>query len=335
MDKCLRALKRSRLFFLNKQNVIGVGAGMKRVGQERTEQPSVIVFVEKKVKEEDLPGSEVVPQKINGVPTDVIEIGRVRLLVERRGKIRPAGPGLSIGHFKVTAGTFGALVRDRKTGEPLILGNNHILANATDGRDGRALIGDPVLQPGAYDGGTEEDKIAELIKFIPLQRGEKEADCPVAVGAARMGSRLLHLVRPNYDLRLVKRYRGSNVVDAALARPVSPDVVSPDIVGIGPPQGAAEAEVGRKVVKSGRSSGITGGDVTAVDVSLKVDLTDNETGMFSGQIVAEMISRGGDSGSLVLDERTRAVGLLFAGSEKYTVFNRLSNVFKMLDVDLY
>lgn len=334
MDKCLRTLKRTRSFFLNKANVIGVGGGMKQVGLERTNRPSIIVFVEKKIKEEDLPRSEIVPGKINGIPTDVIEIGRVRLLVERTAKGRPARPGMSVGHYKITAGTFGALVRDIKTGEPLMLSNNHILANATDGKDRRAAIGDPILQPGAYDGGTSQDKIAELLRYVPIQRSVKEADCPVAMGTARVASKLVHLVRPNYELRFMKYYRGSNIIDAAVARPVSPEVVSADIIDIGPPQGTAVAEVSQTVLKSGRSSGVTTGPVTAVDVSLQVELNNSEVGMFSDQVVAEMISQGGDSGSLILDERKRAVGLLFAGSEKYTVFNRLNNVFNMLNISL-
>lgn len=334
MDNCLRTLKRLRHFFMGKQNVIGVGVGMKQVGLERTNQPSIIVFVEKKVKEENLARGQVIPGKINGVHTDVIEIGRVRLLDRRTDKVRPARPGMSIGHYKVTAGTFGALVRDQKTGEALILSNNHILANATDGRDGRAFPGDPVLQPGAIDGGTSQDKIAELLRYVPLLRMTKEADCPVAARAARLGSRLVHMVRPDYDLRFVKHYRGSNIIDAAVARPASPDVVTPDILEIGLPQGTAVAEVGRQVIKSGRSSGVTKGEVTATDVSLQVELNDSETGMFSDQVVAEMVSKGGDSGSLVLDERNRAVGLLFAGSEKYTIFNHLHNVFEKLGVVL-
>jgi hypothetical protein len=317
---------------MNKKNVIGVGVGMKQVGYERTTQPSIIVFVEKKEREENLPRKQVVPGKIGGVYTDVIEIGKVRLLDQRTAKGRPACPGISLGHFRITAGTFGAVVRDRKTGEPLILSNNHILANTTDGRDGRASPGDPILQPGAYDGGTAEDKIAELLRYVPIFRKVKEADCPVAAGAATAGSALVHLIRPNYDLRFVKHHRGSNLIDAAVARPVSPDVIVPDILEIGPPRGTAMAEIGQKVVKSGRSSAVTSGLVTAISVSLDVELNETEVGTFSDQVVAEMKSKGGDSGSLVLDEGNRAVGLLFAGSDKFTVFNHLNKVFDMLAV---
>lgn len=332
MESCMRALKRSRNIFLSKSNVIGVGVGMKQVGFERTKQPSIIVFVKKKEREENLPRGHAIPRKFNGVATDVIEIGRVRLLDQRTDKERPARPGISLGHYKITAGTFGAVVKDRKTGEPLILSNNHILANATDGRDGRSALGDPILQPGAFDGGIEQDKIAELVRFIPLLRSAKQADCPVAAGVARLGSMLVHLIRPNYDLHFIKHTRGENIVDAAVARPVSRDAISDDILEIGVPRGTAEAGVGQTVMKSGRSSGISSGQVTAVDVSLQVELNDSESGTFSDQVVAEMVSKGGDSGALVLDERQKAVGLLFAGSDKYTIFNHLSNVFAKLDV---
>lgn len=334
MERYLRTLKRTRNFFLKKNNVIGVGVGMKQVGLDRTQQLSVIVFVEKKVARENLSRDQIIPARIDGVVTDVVEIGRVRLLDGRTGKARPARPGMSIGHYKITAGTFGAVVRDVKSGELLMLSNNHILANATDGKDRRAAPGDPVYQPGPYDGGAEGDKIAELLRFWPLIRAEKQADCPVAAGAAWVGSKLVHLVKSDYDLRFVKRNRESNIIDAALARPVSADAVSFDIMELGRPKGTATAGVNDRVVKSGRSSGKTGGSVTAVSVTLQVDLNNNEVGVFSDQAVSDMVSKGGDSGSLVLNENMSAVGLLFAGSEKFTIFNNLGNVFRLLGVGL-
>lgn len=335
MEKCLNALKKVRKVFLDKKNVIGVGAGMKQVGLERTSHPSVIVFVEKKMVKSGLSRKEMIPEEIDGVPTDVIEIGRVRLLDARTDRSRPARPGSSIGHYKISAGTFGAVVRDLKTGEPLILSNNHILANGTDGRDGRAKIGDPILQPGSYDGGAADDKIAELLRFWPLLKQEKQTDCPVAAGVAQLGSKLVHLIRPDYNIRFMRVNRGDNTIDAALARPVSREVISPEIIDIGVPLGMSSAGVNKKVMKSGRSSGLTSGDIVAIDVSLQVDMNDaDETGNFSDQVVSDMVSKGGDSGSLILDQEMKAVGLLFAGSEKYTVFNRLENVFAKMGVEL-
>ncbi len=122
---------------------------------------------------------EVIPKRIGRCCTDVIEVGEMRFL-GRTERVRPAQPGVSIGHYKVTAGTFGAVVRDRKTGELFILSNNHVLANATDGRDGRARIGDPIYQPGSYDGGTRDDVIARQERFVPIYRSSREVDCRVA-----------------------------------------------------------------------------------------------------------------------------------------------------------
>ncbi|WP_207637527.1 hypothetical protein [Desulfotruncus alcoholivorax] len=150
MDRHYRTLEKVRHHILGLPNVRGVGVGYKRVGMTRTDKPAIIVFVEKKLPVGALHRDHRVPGKVKGLETDVIEIGRVKLL-ERPQKVRPAVPGSSIGHYKITAGTFGAVVKDRKTGEKLILSNNHILANGSDGKDGRAGIGDPILQPGGCD----------------------------------------------------------------------------------------------------------------------------------------------------------------------------------------
>jgi hypothetical protein len=333
MDRYLGALEKVKQRLLMLDNVVGVGVGYKESGLSRTSQPSMIVFVEKKVPKGELRSGHLVPAKLYDLDTDVIEIGRVRLL-NRKEKSRPVYPGMSIGHYKISAGTFGAVVKDRNTGERLILSNNHILANSSDGIDNRASIGDPVLQPGSYDGGTEKDRIATLIRFSPLLRTYQESECPVAVGLARIGSRLLNLFRPNYRMVLVKQNRSDNLIDAALARPDSPDLIEDEILEIGRVEGASNSSVGDKVLKSGRSSGLTSGTVTAIGVTLQVELSGKEKGWFSDQVVTDMVSRPGDSGSLVVNQKKQAVGLLFAGSEKYTVFNRIQNVLDRLNIRL-
>jgi hypothetical protein len=44
------------------------------------------------------------------------------------------------------------------------------------------------------------------------------------------------------------------------------------------------------------------------------------------------MSEPGDSGSLILSEDNYAIGLLFAGSDKATVINRIETVFEQLNV---
>jgi hypothetical protein len=46
------------------------------------------------------------------------------------------------------------------------------------------------------------------------------------------------------------------------------------------------------------------------------------------------MSQGGDSGSVILDDNSRILGLLFAGSDTTTVINRIENVFSALGVSV-
>jgi len=333
MEKYRHVLQKNRAALLRLPNVIGVGYGLKRVGMERTDRPSLIVFVEKKLPPREMSRGQAVPGTVDGLETDVIEIGRVRLLDLRTGRERPARPGGSIGHYRVSAGTFGAVVRDKATGKRLILSNNHILANATDGRDGRAAVGDPIYQPGPHDGGQAGDRIATLLRFSPLLRAVEETDCPVAAAAVRVGNLALRAVRPHYRLKMFRQTGGANAIDAAVALPDDPELIDDKVIEVGPVKGVTEVTPGLKVRKSGRTSGLTEGTVTALGVTLEVEIGENEKGWFVDQIVSEMPSRPGDSGSLVVDRGNLAAGLLFAGSEKFTVFNRIDQVLNRLEVE--
>src|SRR5207253_736877 len=90
---------------------------------------------------------------------------------------RPGQLGFSVGHPAITDGSIGARVADG-SGNLYVLSNNHVLANSND-----ATIGDPELQPGAYDGGTAADKIATLSAFkaIDFSGGPNSIDAAIAV----------------------------------------------------------------------------------------------------------------------------------------------------------
>lgn len=316
-------------------NVIGVGHGHKMVRGEDTGRQAVVILVEKKFTKDDLRRNAVVPRMINGLPTDVIEVGHIRLLNDRTQMLRPAQPGLSMGHYKVSAGTFGGVVRDRATGEKLILSNNHVLANLTNGIDGRSVLGDAILQPGLYDGGNNQDGIiGHLERFVPLQREFVAPQCRIAKLFQNVLNRCVSFFRPEYQVRVLRQSERLNLVDCAVAKPVDPSMISPDILEVGAPVGIKEPKVGMPVKKSGRSSGLTYSIVLATDVTIKVSLNNVEYGVFTEQILAGPMSRPGDSGSLILTEDNYAVGLLFAGSESVTMFNRLENVFAALNVEL-
>jgi hypothetical protein len=284
-------------------NVVGVGIGFKTVNGKESKDVAVVVYVEKKIDRDKLPADVLIPATLpvpetsKKIKTDVVETGRIEAQAFKT-RIRPVRPGYSIGHYKITAGTFGCLVRE--TCSPCrtyILSNNHVLANSN-----AAHIGDPILQPGPYDGGKyPADMVARLSRFIPIHFGSPA------------------------------RY---NLVDAALARPLQQRYIIASVAGLGMPRGTVEATLGMEVVKSGRTTQITTGKVTGIDVTVSVNYGVG-VGYFRNQILTTNMSKGGDSGSLLMSRADhQATGLLFAGSDRVTIHNNIANVLMAFGVEI-
>jgi hypothetical protein len=113
-----------------------------------------------------------------------------------------------------------------------------------------------------------------------------------------------------------------NHIDAALALVLDEIEVSAEIDGLGTPGSLAAPEDVTVVAKVGRTTGLTHGMITAIEVdNVVVDFStgqlrfDNQIEIAGGE--AQPFSKGGDSGSLIVDTADlRAVGLLFAGSDQ-------------------
>jgi len=188
----------------------------------------------------------------------------------------------------------------------MILSNNHVLANAN-----AAAIGDAILQPGPYDGGTDRDRIAALEAFVPI----------VFDGFLDWLLSLFGIARPV-----------RNVVDAALGKPLNDADVSEEVLEIGTVSETASGTIGMPVRKSGRTTGLTEGKITAVAATVRVFYGLTRTARFRDQLVASALSQGGDSGSLIVDADDRAVGLLFAGSSNTTILNPIGEVERLLGI---
>ena len=331
MHSIVRALRSCGPKLMSFPNVVGVGYGHKHVRGKNTGKDSLVVLVEKKVPVEELSSNQVIPRSMNQCPIDVVEVGEI-VALGRTDRQRPARPGLSIGHYKVTAGTFGAVVYDVRTGEPLILSNNHVLANSSNGRDGRAKIGDPILQPGRYDGGTDDDVIARLHRFIPIELEVSEPDCKLASAAQRFLNRVVRRIRRNYEVKIERYSAATNLVDAAVAKPLSRNLISVDILDLGVPRGTSEVVVGQTVRKSGRTSGTNQGEVKVVHATIRVSMGEIGSAVFTDQVLTTSMAQPGDSGSVVVDEYNRVCGLLSAGSQTVSVFARIQNVCEALGV---
>lgn len=217
---------------------------------------------------------------------DVRVIGRVRKRAAapkpwHQSRQRPLLIGASIGHENVTAGTLGAVAWHRRTDRAVVLSNNHVLAN-----EDRGQTGDPILQPGAADGGRQPGAVVgRLLAAVPLKpNGANRVDADIGEIDDRI----------RFDPRTLT---GLGALAGVRAEPLLP---------------------GDMVAKVGRTTGLTRGRVSAIEVDGVV--VGFETGdlSFDGQIEVEgeggPFSAGGDSGSLIVDSDLRACGLLFAGS---------------------
>lgn len=321
---------------LKKGNVVGVMTGYKIKGEEKTDELSIVCLVEKKIRKEELRKRDLIPAKIKEVMTDVIQVGKIRALqIDKKARHRPCPMGTSGGHYMITAGTNGELLRDKKTGKMCIGTNNHVGANSNE-----AQIGDPYLQPGPYDGGTtQDDIIGNLLRFVPIEFVGGPSQCR----AARFWSWLYNvptwLFRKRTRLRPVIEYPEYNLVDAAIIEVNEKDVTA-EIVDIGVPKGVRQAQLEMLVQKSGRTTCHTvDGLITGIDATIgPISYGPGKFAYFKDQIVISKggFSAGGDSGSLVLDMEGYAVGKLFAGSEaeKITIANHVQRYLDLLDAEL-
>ena len=265
--------------------------------------PRIIVYIESE-KYRDR-----VPSEIMGVKTVVKVTGRIKALalvepetivvpqydyegpVSRTGVVRPLSGGISLGIPKEAYGAKMAGTLSVVTGDSYILSCAHVIAmdkNAKFLKPGTA-----VLQPGTYDGGTEDDKVGELHQYIEIRFG----------WASRR--------KPNY-------------ADAAIATLTTDSFLKCEVLGGNNRttytiSGTAEVNVGDTVRKSGRTTGVTQNVVTDTAATVRVYYTWTKWAIFADQILVQQpFIEPGDSGSLV-DIGCQFVGLAYAGSSEIGV----------------
>lgn len=313
-------------------NVVGAAVGHKISGGEDTGEKAITVFVESKLDPDLLADEDLIPERLDDVPTDVVESGVIRAggpettvldeereaptVVEEptvkeeepveafvlRGRVRPARGGYSVGHYRITAGTLGTCCYDLRPFPSIprryyILSNNHVLANSNN-----AQVGDPILQPGPVDGGRfPADVIARLSRWVNIRwvEGDRQpcnyADAAIAEGEFHDLDRSIYWIGHLREL-----YRRPNVGDI--------------------------------VQKTGRTTNFTTGRVQNVNATVLVNYGGGRLAKFCGQIVTTAMSAPGDSGSVVTNLDEAGVGLLFAGSPTLTILNHLSYVQGLLGI---
>jgi hypothetical protein len=335
------ALAQAKQSLKGHPDVVSVGIGFKYRGGVRTDELSIVVGVRKKVPATDVARERLIPARIAGQPTDVVQYGQIKAL-ELTAKRRPCPPGYSIGHGLVTAGTLGAWVRRGQGSERYVLSNNHVLAASNE-----ASPGDFIRQPGRADGGTEDDRFARLTEFVRIRfdggngGGKKTAAALAWRGWKWPANQVARLVGCPFRLEvrpLAVEQPYPNLVDAAVAQVNLEEWVDPDVPSIGEPAGIRDFQLGDRVQKTGRTTEHTRGFVEVVGSQVQVDYGTSGTATFDDQLVIRAdsgeFSGPGDSGSAVFGEDAYLGGLLYAGGEGITIINRISHVVSLLGVRL-
>ncbi|MEO6488465.1 MAG: hypothetical protein ABIO04_00875 [Ferruginibacter sp.] len=197
---------------------------------------------------------------------------------------RPPFPGVSVGHYKITAGTLGCFVTD-KEGKVYILSNNHVLANTNE-----AFFGDPVLQKGKLDGGRRmHDRIARLSYLIKLKSNSPNR-MDAAIAEVDKGLKL------NYSIGNKKK-----------------------VSGVCTPRNKQKVEKYGRTTGHTKGMITTRNLDLEIDYDGRIMVFEDQFEIKGAN--NKMFCDGGDSGSLILEQTTaKAVGLLFAGNECGTTF---------------
>lgn len=296
--------------FLNRPGVVGVDIGYKEVQGQRTGELAIRVLVERK---RDVPAPQRIPAEVQGIPTDVIErkfelhgLGVPALELAPQldtGTYDPLAGGISVGPCRlvrgqVFVGTLGAIVKDNASGEPLLLSNFHVLCV-----DKTWAVGDALSQPGVPDSGR----------------------CPRTV----VGNLLRASLGEQVDCAVANVTRGTTCA----------------VAEIGPLKGQGLAALGDVVRKRGRTTGLTYGVVDTVDLTVTMsyggDIGDitltNQIGIRPDSTRNVKFGDRGDSGSVLVNDRSEVVGLYAAGSsgdEGYGLANPIGPVLTALNVSI-
>lgn len=309
--------------YLKDPNITSVGIGYKRVGGKPTEELAVQFSVAEKVAPERIESlsTKSIPSKVlfQGVeiPTDVVQrkfqpgyvVIQSPTKDDRKTRCDPVQPGVSLANVRTTAGTLGAFVRDRTSGEIVMLSNWHVLNTP------KGVIGDIIVQPGPFD----DNRVS-------------------ANGIGR-------LLRSHLGLA------GDCAIASIEGRKIDPAVIGLEgnavITRIGDPA------LGDRVVKSGRTTGVTFGKVTRIHTVTKLDYGDGVVENIGGFEIepdsenpapGNEISKGGDSGSAWLAVGPKGkptdimLGLHFGGDAEgsdgeFALSCCASSVFEKLEID--
>jgi len=199
-----------------------------------------------------------------------------------RSKFRPVVGGVSIGALNGLTGTAGGIIGN------YMFSASHVVSDNPTQPD----LHNPVIQPGAADGGTERDKIGNTVYYSVLKN------------------------QSDGDIGIVKLSASHE----------------DNVYSVGYINSFTNVKPGLKVIKVGRTTGLTTGLVGTIYTDAKVFYPElGEEVLLKNQIVifGKGFSKPGDSGSPIIFNNKYA-GVLVAGDNNHTLCTPSIYIYKKL-----
>jgi len=305
MENALDIQARHQDELLKLANVNMVGVGWIYKDGVKTGEIGLITNVEKKVDVSSLKSGDVIPREIDGVKTDVQQVGKLVITsmlpednlgvvkyeaqgqgVDYRSKIRPLTTGYSLGNKNITAGTTGYFAE--RDGEIGVTSNAHVECSDPS-KPMNEQTSWQVMQPGPTDGG-QEPEVATLKTFVQINASS-------TINYVDSAWSLLK-DQENYEL-VVPEIGVCEAVDYTLPY------------------------IGENIRKVGRTTGLTSDDVSQINITATVDYGTFKA-TFRELTATPSMSAGGDSGSIGYVVENKMKYRLFAGSAAVTLYFRIS-----------
>ncbi len=279
-----------------------VGVGLRERNDLATDEIVFRVYVTDKKPPSKLPKNAMIPDKVLGVPTDIVLEPRPRL-TDDSSKYRPLQGGIQIGNDTTSgAGTIACIAQRNTDGSIVVLSNGHVLL------DGGAANGEKVGQPNiSCCCCCKGNIIGEVVDTA----NNSLVDCGIA---------------------LIKGQPGftNEIQDIGL------------IFGSAPLNGAGSTVVfGDKVRKRGRSTRLTHGTImnasvaTAAVPAKGIPARTNQIEI-KPDPAEPMFQDYGDSGAALVNEDNVVVGLMWGvvDATKLAYANRITDVISAMNITI-
>lgn len=323
---------------LSRKNVVDVGIGYKEREGAYKEVMCLVVFVQEKQPASAIAPEDLIPTEIEGIPTDVVTVpvedqlagdGAVNTDIER-----PLLGGIQITNNADGDGTLGCFANLAEGGGLVLLSNYHVLYGEHKGKD------DHIYQP------SKTCCCCCTCDMVARNEAGKWGEIggpPVFVDAAIARIEVQNiadqvLIRNEVKgLGVYQNLGAANETltnDNAVLKGVAPMTQTLDENG-NPVM--APVVPGNRVRKVGRTTARTIGEVMLVGAYVEVKDDKGNLRKYTGQIRVkpkdpnQPFAKKGDSGSVLVDDQNRVVGLLMSSKfDKKPYMSTCNNIHEVI-----